>query len=162
HRAHLGSGGDEGLPVSEAGSVRSRMQRDMRRRTFLKGLGLTTALAPFLPCINRLAEAAAPASAFPRRLLLAFAPNGTVESRFWPTGSETAFTFPAGQITESLAPYRKQLIFAKNLNRQKPHGGGPHEGAMGSLWTGSSLNMSPGGTDGYGFPNSASIDQIIA
>src|SRR5262249_2694671 len=59
-------------------------------------------------------------------------------------------------------PYRKQLIFAKNLNRQKPHGGGPHEGAMGSLWTGSSLNMSPGGTDGYGFPNSASIDQIIA
>jgi hypothetical protein len=136
-------------------------ERDSSRRTLLKALGLSAALAPFVPHLNRMAEAASP-SPFPRRLLLAFAPNGTVEDRFWPVGGETAFTFPAGQITEPLAPFAKQLLFARNLTRPDVRGGGPHEVAMGSLWTGSSLNADPGGMNGYGFAKSASIDQIIA
>src|SRR4051794_7042093 len=114
------------------------MDRSQSRRNFLKALGLSASLAPFVPYLNRQAEAAA-VPGFPRRLLLTFAPNGTVESKFWPVGTETQFTFPAGQITESLAPYRSSLIFPKNLTRQTPRGGGPHERAMGSLWTGSSL-----------------------
>jgi hypothetical protein len=137
------------------------MQRDIRRRQFLRALGLSAALSPFVPYLNRMAEAD-PTNPFPRRLLLTFAPNGTVEEKFWPVGTETTFNFPAGQITASLAPYRKYLIFPKNLTRPKPLGGGPHEAAMGSLWTGSPLNPDPNGKDGYGFPNGASIDQIIA
>lgn len=132
----------------------------LTRRAFLKGLGLSAAVAPFVPMLDRFAEAAGP-TAFPRRLLLTYAPNGTVESKFWPAGAETGFTFPAGQITEALAPYRAWLLFPRNLTRPRPPAGGPHEMAMGSLWTGSQLaplNASPE----YGFPTGPSIDQIIA
>src|SRR3954454_17120886 len=115
------------------------MKHSFRRRDFLKYLGLSAAMAPFVPYLDRFAEADPSPGKFPRRLLLTFAPNGTIENQFWPTGSETAFTFPAGQITESLAPFRSSLIFPKNLTRDKPGGGGPHEVAMASLWTGASF-----------------------
>ncbi len=137
------------------------MKKPQTRRAFLKALSVSAGLAPFVPYLNQRAEAAGNAE-FPRRLVLTFAPNGTVESRFWPTGTETAFSFPEGQITAALEPYRASLIFAKNLTRAKGHGGGPHENAMGSLWTGSSLGQSSDQAGGYGFPKSASIDQIIA
>jgi hypothetical protein len=132
--------------------------RTGNRRNFLKALGISTALSPFIPYLDRIAEASG--STFPKRLLLAFAPNGTIESRFWPSGSEQQFSFPKGTITESLAPFSASLIFPKNLTRQKPHGGGPHEGAMASLWTGSSLNMDASGL--YQYAKGPSIDQIIA
>jgi hypothetical protein len=134
--------------------------RKQTRRHFLRTLGISAGLAPFVPYLNQRAEAAD--ATFPDRLLLTFAPNGTVESKFWPVGNETAFTFPSGQITASLEPYRASLMFVKNLTRAKGHGGGPHENAMGSLWTGSSLGLSSDQSGGYGFPKSASIDQIIA
>jgi hypothetical protein len=132
----------------------------LTRRSFLKALGLSAGVAPFVPYLNRFAEAQT-SPGFPRRLLLTYAPNGTVESRFWPVGTETAFTFPKGAITESLAPYQSSIVFAKGLTRTKGHGGGPHENAMGSLWTGSSLGPSTAQSGGYGFPLTASIDQII-
>ena len=128
------------------------------RRAFLKALGVSAALSPFIPYLDGIAEAAD--ATFPKRLLLTFAPNGTVEDRFWPTGSEQQFSFAKGAITEPLAPYRASLIFPKNLTRQKPHGGGPHEGAMASLWTGSSLVADTPGE--FEYANGPSIDQIIA
>ena len=137
------------------------MSKHATRRQFLKALGISAGLAPFVPYLNRRAEAAGSAG-FPKRLLLTFAPNGTVEDRFWPSGTETAFSFPEARITAALEPYRGSLIFLKNLNRAKGRGGGPHENAMGSLWTGSSLGPSSEQSGGYGFPKSASIDQIIA
>jgi hypothetical protein len=122
------------------------------RRDLLAGLGLSAAVAPFVPYLDRFAEAA---TAAPRRLLLTFAPNGTIESRFWPTGGEETFTFPTGCITEPLAPFRRSLIFARNLKRARPPRSGPHEGPMASLWTGSTL-------DAAGLPRNGSIDQLIA
>ncbi len=133
-------------------------QRHRERRKFLKALGLSAALSPFIPYLDRMAEAAG--ATFPKRLVLAFAPNGTIESRFWPTGSESGFTFPKGAVTESLAPYRASLIFPQNLTRPKPRGGGPHEAAMASLWTGSSMATDASGN--YEYAQSPSIDQIIA
>src|SRR5690349_2231839 len=140
------------------------MDRQTRRRAFLKYLGLSAALLPFVPCLDGIAEAGptGPATPFPKRLLLTFAPNGTIESRFWPTGSERGFTFPKGAITESLAPYQSSLILAKGLTRSRGRGGGPHETAMGCLWTGSSLLADPSGTDGYEYASGPSIDQIVA
>ena len=128
------------------------------RRAFLRTLGVSVALSPFIPYLDRIAEAAG--ATFPKRLVLTFAPNGTVQERFWPTGSESQFTFPKGAITESLAPYRTSLIFPKNLTRTKPRGASPHEGAMASLWTGSSLLDD--GKGGYAFAKGPSIDQILA
>ena len=42
----------------------------------------------------------------PRRLILVFTGNGTVESQFWPTGGEKDFTFGAGSIADPIAAFR--------------------------------------------------------
>src|SRR3954447_16556663 len=130
------------------------MARHHARRRFLAGLGLSAAIAPFVPYLDRFAEAA-PAAGFPRRLLLTFAPNGTIERKFWPTGADESFAFAPDCITGPLAPHRASLIFPRGLARARPARSGPHEGPMASLWTGSSV-----GADA--FPKSASIDQLIA
>jgi hypothetical protein len=131
--------------------------KNQLRRDFLKGLGASAALAPFLPFLDR--QAAAQQSTFPRRLLLLFTPNGTVPSRYWPTGGENDFTFPAGQITEPLAPFRAKMIYAKGMSRPRAGGGG-HESAFRTMWTGAGQTGSGGGFGGYAA--GPSIDQIIA
>ncbi len=126
--------------------------RRMRRRDFLGTLGTGAALAPFLPFLNRRAEAD---GGFPRRLLLIFTGNGTLENDFYPTGGETDFTFKPGSITEPLAKYKSSLLFPKNL-RRLTSGSGAHEKNMGGLWTCCGLVA----TNGY--PRGPSIDHVIA
>jgi hypothetical protein len=126
--------------------------RRMRRRDFLGSVGAGAALAPFVPFLNRRAEAD---SGFPQRLLLIFTGNGTLENEFWPTGGESDFTFKPGSITEPLAPYRNHLIFPRGL-RRLTSGSGAHEKNMGGLWTCCGLVA----TNGY--PRGPSIDQVIA
>jgi hypothetical protein len=136
------------------------------RRELLKLLGVSGVLLPFVPYLNQMAEAAGPGGSpagFPKRLVLTYAPNGTIEQQFWPTGTEKQFSFPRGCITAPLAPYKPSLILAKGLNRARQKGGGgPHETAMGCLWTGASLLANPAGTNGYEYADGPSIDQIIA
>ncbi|HVJ14139.1 MAG TPA: DUF1552 domain-containing protein [Polyangiaceae bacterium] len=126
------------------------------RRQILRALGLSAAMSPFLPFLNR--EAEAQAQGFPVRLLLVFTGNGSVPSKFWPSGGETDFTFAPGSITEALAPFKSKLIFPKKLNRVQTGPGG-HESAMVPLWTAASRN--DGGNFG-GYSKLPSVDQIIA
>jgi hypothetical protein len=126
------------------------------RRDFLGTLTAGAALAPFVPYLNREAEAQVKP---PVRLLLLFTANGTVPSRYWPTGGETDFTFPAGQITEPLAPFRAKMIFPMGMKRPRAGGGG-HESALRTMWTGAGQTGSGGGFGGYA--NGPSVDQIIA
>jgi hypothetical protein len=127
------------------------MTMNPRRRDILGALGAGAALAPFVPFLNRRAEAA---GTFPRRLLLVFSGNGTVEDQFWPVGNGTNFTFKPGSITEPLAPYAKKLIFPRGLHRITS-GSGAHEQNIGGLWTGCGL------VSGFGYPSGPSIDQVI-
>jgi Protein of unknown function (DUF1552) len=126
------------------------------RRDFLGTLTAGAALAPFVPYLNREAEAQAKP---PVRVLLLFTANGTVPSRYWPTGGETDFTFPAGQITEPLAPFRSKMIYAMGMKRPRAGGGG-HESALRTMWTGAGQTGSGGGFGGYAA--GPSVDQIIA
>ena len=126
------------------------------RREFLGTLGATAALTPFLPFFDRRAEAQQGA---PRRLLLLFTPNGSVPTRYWPTGGETDFTFAPGSITESLAPFRSKMIFAKGMSRPRAGGGG-HESAFRTMWTGAGQTGSGGGFGGYAA--GPSVDQMVA
>jgi Protein of unknown function (DUF1552) len=127
--------------------------RSFCRRNFLQAMGLSAAAAPFLPYFDR--EAEAQDNGFPRRLLLIFTGNGTLADQYWPTGTETNFTFGAGSITEPLAPFKSKLLFPKNL-RRLTSGSGAHEKNMGGLWTCSKLVA----TNGY--PTGPSVDQVIA
>ena len=124
---------------------------NLRRRDFLAAAGASAALAPFLPVFNRKAEAA---GAYPKRLLLIFTGNGTLEDQFWPVGDGAGFTFKPGSITEPLAPFAKKLIFPRGLHR-KTSGSGAHEQNIGALWTGCGL------VSGFGYPSGPSIDQVI-
>ena len=116
---------------------------NLRRRDFLKAAGTSAALAPFVPFLNRHAEAATTgagmtADGFPKRLLLIFTGNGTLEDQFWPVGDGANFTFKPGSITEPLAPFAKKLLFPRGLHR-KTMGQGAHEQNIGALWTGCGL-----------------------
>src|SRR5262245_16513623 len=124
---------------------------NLRRRDFLAAAAANAALAPFLPVFNRKAEAA---GTFPKRLLLIFTGNGTLEDQYWPVGDGANFTFKPGSITEPLAPFAKKLIFPRGLHR-KTSGGGAHEQNIGGLWTGCGL------VSGFGYPSGPSVDQVI-
>jgi hypothetical protein len=89
-----------------------------------------------------------PGGAHPVRLLSLFNPNGSVPSRYWPTGGETDFTSPVGQITEPLAPYKAKMIFPQGLSRPA-RGRGGHESAFRTMWTGAGQTGSGGGFGGY-------------
>jgi hypothetical protein len=134
----------------------SMSRKQSSRRDVLRALGASAAVAPFVPYLNRQAEAQA--GAFPTRVLLVFSGNGSVPAEFWPTGGETDFTFKAGGIGEPLAPFKSKLIFPTNLTRVRSGPGG-HESAMVTLWTASSRN--PGSPFG-GYSKNPSVDQIIA
>ena len=120
------------------------------RRGFLGAMGLS-ALAPFVPVLNPRAQA----QGFPRRLLLVFTGNGTVDAGYWPTGSGTNYSFTPGSIHEPLERFKPKLIFPRRL-RRLTSGSGAHEKNMGGLWTGCGLVR----TNGY--PRGPSIDQVIA
>jgi Protein of unknown function (DUF1552) len=94
------------------------------RRTFLRRLGAAPTLLPFVPLLNGHAQAA---GVIPKRLILVFQGNGTVDNLFWPTGSGSNFSFPAGSILETLTPFKDYLFIPKGLKRdihRNENGGG--------------------------------------
>jgi len=120
------------------------------RRQLLKALGVGAAVAPLIPSLDGWA-AGAPV----QRLLLVFTPDGTVPERWWPQGTETAFTFPGmNHILSPLAKHKDSMIFFKDVPRHNGGSGGAHEHAMGGLWTGNSISGNQG--------MAPSVDQIIA
>jgi hypothetical protein len=121
------------------------------RRQLLKALGISAAAAPMIPALNGWA---AGATAAPKKLLLVFTPDGIVPEQWWPTGTETAWNFPAGGICEPLNKYKEKMIFFKDIARATGGSGGAHEHAMGGLWTGNSIASNQG--------MAPSVDQIIA
>ena len=121
------------------------------RRQLLRALGVSAAAAPFVPALDGWAQAAAP-----KRLLLLFTPHGMIPNLYWPTGTETAFEFPAGGILEPLAPFKGDINFLAGLKRPTCCGGMDHERLLGSLYSGSAL-VQPGRNG-----NAITIDQTIA
>lgn len=108
------------------------------RRRFLRDLGLSAAVLPFLGGLPSLQ--AAPRKRSAPRIVLVFTPNGTVPNEFWP---ETAGTeFQLKPILEPLAAYRNQMLILKGLcNRVRGDGDG-HMRGMSCLLTG--IELLPG------------------
>jgi hypothetical protein len=122
------------------------------RRDLLAGLGAGAALSPFVPLLNRQAEAQGGVAP---RLLFVFSACGFVENQFWPQGGETDFTFAPGSSTEALAPFKNKLLFPKSMHRVSS-GSGAHEKNMGGLLTCCGLVAV------NGYPRGPSIDHVIA
>ncbi|HXU80355.1 MAG TPA: DUF1552 domain-containing protein [Polyangia bacterium] len=138
------------LRTLERGKIGNK--RSPSRRQLLKALGVGAAAAPLIPALDGWAQGNAASG--PPRLLLLFTPDGIVPDKWYPTGSETAWNFPAGGICEPLNKHKGDMIFFKDIPRFNGGSGGAHEHAMGGLWTGNSISGNQG--------MAPSVDQIIA
>jgi hypothetical protein len=137
------------------------------RRHLLRGSLAATALLPLLD-----ARRASGQNAAPTRLVVFTTPNGTRNSLFWPTGSETSFQL--NTITKPLEPFIRKLTFLKGirLNDSLQNGalggtlGSEHARGTGGMLTARPLNpgsefMSFGNTTS-GWGSGQSIDQYLA
>ena len=130
------------------------------RRRFLRDLGLSAAVLPFLGGLPSLQ--AAPRKPSAQRIVFVFTPNGTVPGEFWP---ETAGAdFQLKPILEPLAAYRDRMLIVKGLcNRVRGDGDG-HMRGMSCLLTGIELlpgNIQGGSDTPAGWASGPSIDQEL-
>jgi hypothetical protein len=111
-------------------------------------------------------------SAAPTRFVVFASPNGTRNSLFWPTGTETNFTLP--KLTADLTPLQAKLTFLKGIRLNDSLQNGALGGTLGSehaRGTGGMLTARPlkSGTQFKSFGNTTSgwgsgqsLDQYLA
>jgi hypothetical protein len=141
------------------------------RRNLLRGSLAASALIPLLDA--RRSAGAAPAS--PTRFVVIHTPNGTRNSLYWPTGTETNFTL--GTLTKPLEPLKSKLTFLKGirLNDALQNGalggtlGSEHARGTGGMLTGRPLKSGTqfksfgmvGQTTTSGWGSGQSLDQFL-
>ena len=129
------------------------------RRAFLRNLGVSAAVLPFvtnLPCL------AAPTPRRKQRLVVIFSPDGIVPATFWPDA--------AGELTgfktslSPLEPFRKQTLLLNGVCDRVRGDGDGHMRGIGCLLTGIELfpgNVQGGSDTPAGWSSGISIDQEI-
>jgi hypothetical protein len=98
--------------------------------------------APFVRLLERSATSAQLGSA--QRLLVLHTPNGTIPSRWQPSGAGASYSFPAGSILEPLAGLESELLVLQGMDFNT---GDNHEGGMAAMLTAGGLT---------------SVDQVVA
>jgi hypothetical protein len=150
-------------------SLPVRPSRPLRfsRRNLLRGSLAATALWPMLDARRAVGQ-----DAGPTRLVVFTTPNGTRNSLFWPTGSETDFQL--NTITAPLEAYKSKLTFLKGirLNDSLQNGalggtlGSEHARGTGGMLTARPLNSGSEfesfGNTTSGWGSGQSIDQYLA
>jgi hypothetical protein len=125
----------------------------INRRTFLRGLGLSAAAIPLLR-----PYASAEVTRAPKRLLIFWTPQGTVQNAFWPSGDPTS-----SRILAPLAAHQKDILLVKGMHDEYFRGCTPEvtdgQHGFGTLCRLTSTCMSTSLPDSAGGP---SIDQVIA
>ncbi|HTA31630.1 MAG TPA: DUF1552 domain-containing protein, partial [Candidatus Cybelea sp.] len=132
----------------------------IRRRQFLKQLGISASALPFLVGLPSLGLAS---PVRPRqRLVIVFSPNGTIPPAFWP--EETGSDFKLKEIMEPLEPLKSRMLVLHGVSN-KVHGDGDnHMRGMSCLLTGIELlpgNVQGGSDTPSGWASGISIDQEI-
>ena len=124
------------------------------RRALLRGAGGVAIALPFLEAMTPRRARGATAATAPRRMLNFFTENGVVESNWYPSGTETAWTMPVSLAP--LMPFQKNVIVFQGLDRvaSGSNGGGGHQRGKTAAFTGQGNNN--------GRAAGISIDQAIA
>lgn len=99
------------------------MIKSLKRRDVLRALGTSLSLAPFIPLLDR--EAEAQAGQFPVRYIQFFTPLGTWLDHWRPQGGESDFTL--SQILAPLEPMKKYLTILDGVQQSSGGGMPPHE-----------------------------------
>lgn len=144
------------------------MKRNVGRREFLRGVGLSAlgaSVVPWLESTPARAEGGTP----PLRLVLFYNPNGTVPADWAPREVLTPTDFTLGAIHEPLAPFRDRISLFRGMDNavalDPNNNGGPHQRGIGALFTGAPLqtgSFADGCGSTAGFADGPSIDQRIA
>ena len=89
------------------------------RRRFLKSLGVS------IPAVALPVFWSSPlwAATAPFRLVFFYNANGTIPDAFWPTGTITNWTIPAGGILEPLAKWKAKLNVLYGVNHASADAG---------------------------------------
>ncbi len=132
----------------------------LRRRQFIRSVGLSAATLPFLVGLPSLGLAA---PARPRqRLVVMFSPNGTIPSNFWP--DETGGDFKLKEILSPLEAFKDRMLILNGLANKVRGDGDNHMRGMSCLLTGIELfpgNIQGGSDTPAGWASGISIDQEI-
>jgi len=138
------------------------------RRNLLRGGLAATATVPLLDA----RRASGQTMTYPTRFVVFATPNGTRNSLFWPTGTETNFTL--NTFTPDLAPFKSKLTFLKGikLNPALQNGalggtlGSEHARGTGGMLTGrplkSGTQFKSFGNTTSGWGSGQSLDQYLA
>jgi hypothetical protein len=132
----------------------------LRRRHFIKSVGLSTAALPFLMGLPSLGLAA---PARPRqRLIVMFSPNGTIPPAFWP--DEEGRDFQLKEIMKPLEAHKERMLILHGLANRVRGDGDNHMRGMSCLLTGIELfpgNIQGGSDTPAGWASGISIDQEL-
>jgi hypothetical protein len=135
----------------------------LSRRAVLRGLGGVAIGLPLLDAMNASAQTT---PSFPKRFIVVFSADGTVQPNWVPTGTETSFTL--SPILGPLAPYQSKLLILHGVNMVSSYNGpgDGHQCGMGHMLTGTELQsgtLFTGGNGGTaGWAGGISVDQAIA
>jgi hypothetical protein len=130
--------------------------RNLGRRAFLKGVGVTIGL-PWLESVRLKAWDAAPPGAGaepPVRFACLFSGNGFHSKQWWAKGEADAMEL--GEVLSPLAPHKKKLTFVRGLYNAEALKGNIHSSQTGNLLSGAPL------ASGGAIRSGTSIDQLLA
>lgn len=133
------------------------------RRHFLRGTAGALVALPLLDSLQVRAQMAAT----PRRLVLMYTPNGTIQSAWWPKNVTGPTSFDLNTTLTPLEAHKSRLTIlgGVDLSVTGVGPGGPHQRGIGALFTGRELQEGKfvdGCGANAGWANGVSIDQVVA
>lgn len=130
------------------------------RREFLRDLGVSAAVLPFLGGLPSLADGMQGKRR--QRLIIMFSPDGVVPSTFWP--DEEGENFTLKESLKPLEPFKKRMLTLHGVCDRVRGDGDAHMRGIGCLLTGAELfpgNVQGGSDTPAGWSSGISIDQEL-
>ena len=130
------------------------------RRAFLRELGLSGAVLPFLLNLPSLGATTEPVRK--KRLVIMFSPNGVFPKHFWP--DEEGANFTLKESLSPLEPFKDRMLSLHGVCDKVRGDGDNHMRGIGCLLTGVELfpgNVQGGSDTPAGWASGLSIDQEI-
>jgi hypothetical protein len=132
------------------------------RREFLRDLGLSAAVLPFLTNLPCLADPITKQAKRKQRMVIIFSPDGVVPDAFWPDAEGENFAFK--ESLKPLEPFKDRTLILHGLSDRVRGDGDGHMRGIGCLLTGIELfpgNVQGGSDTPAGWSSGISIDQEI-
>ena len=128
----------------------------LKRRTFLRGMGVSLAL-PLLDAMVPALTAQAPATRPIRRFGAVYVPHGSLLSQWTPATAGAGYEMTP--ILSPFAPFRDRMMVVSGTSAGPTVLNGGHAVAPASFLTG---NIQPKQTEGSDILNGTTVDQVIA